>query len=389
MKIFSVSRRFSRSPSRRRPYSPPALYRNRSRSRSRQSSPSKRFRPGNYSRVASSRSRSRSPYRQRPSRDRSRSRSQLHPENEAHNSKIESRAASPDAIKVEPSDPLLNLEASMVEDHKQLSQLHIAEIDVKAPLNPPQDTLTLNQPINRSYKPSPSQDDIKPEMWMASSVPQTSETLPAEDREIMEGTSHKPSPQSPMPIQAQRSPSPPRPPRNVPESTARVLPNDTQRNWPSRSPPRAPRSHPRQPMPPGSVPSYGSTPRGPRRGFPPTGPASSFSSPASIVSRHNSDPKKNPKTDPDLDVRFPQYFLIIFLAINHAQIYRAQANRSHVAFEHLQRGKSLRRALHELDLATIDLRAAEIRRHIADVQLEKARNGALGIDADASSAIIT
>jgi hypothetical protein len=254
--------------------------------------------------VASSRSRSRSPYCQRPSRDRSRSRSQVHLENDAHTSKIKSRAASPDLIKVEPSDPLLNLEASMVEDRKQLSQLHLAEIDVKPPLNSPRDTLSLNQPINRSYKPSPSQDDIKLEMRMASSVPQTSETSPAEDREIMEGTSHKPSPQSPMPIQAQRSPSP-RPPANVLESTARALPNDPQRNWPSRSPPRGPRSHPRQPMPPGSAPSYGSTPRGPRRGFPPTGPASSFSSPASIVSRHNSDPKKNPKNDPDLDVRFP------------------------------------------------------------------------------------
>lgn len=49
--------------------------------------------------------------------------------------------------------------------------------------------------------------------------------------------------------------------------------------------------------------------------------------------------------------------------------------------DYLQRAKSLRRALHELDLATIDLRAAEIRRQIADNQLEKAINGALGIDA--------
>jgi len=153
------------------------------------------------------------------------------------------------------------------------------------------------------------------------------------------------------------------------ESTARVLPTGPQRNWP-RSPPRGPRSHPRQSMPPSSAPSYSSIPRGPRRGFPPTGPSSSFSSPASIASRHNPDSKKNTKTlDPDLD------------------IYRAQANRSHLAFDYLQRAKSLRRALHELDLATIDLRAAEIRRHIADVQLEKAKNGALGIDADAPSTV--
>ena len=374
--IFLVSRRFSRSPSRRRPYSPLAPYRGRPRSRSRHSSP-KRFRPGNYSRVASPHSRSCSPYRQRPSRDRSRSRS--------HNSKIKSRAASLDTIKVEPSDPLPN---SMVEDCKQLSKLHIAENDVKAPLNPPQDTSTLNQPIGRSYKSSPSQDDIKPEIRMASPVPQTSETLPAEDRKITETTEsigHKPSPQSPMLIQAQ-SPSPPRLPINVPESTARVLPTGPQRNWPSRSPPRGPRSHPRNPMP--MPPS--SAPRAPRRGFPPTGPASSFSGPAPNTSRHNLDSKKNTKTlDPDLDVRSLTFFCHCLGHYSHAQIYRAQANRSHLASDHLQRAKNLRRALHELDLATIDLRAAEIRRHIADVQLEKARNGALGIDADAPSANTT
>jgi len=258
----------------------------------------------------------------------------------------------------------------MAEDHKQLSQLHVAEIDVKG-LFPPPDTLTLNQPISRSPKLSPSQVDIKPGIRMASPVLQTIETIPAEvPGKIETIESHlKTSSQSPMPIQAQRSPSPPRFPRNMPESTTRVLATGSQRNWPSRSPPRGPRSHPRQAIPTCSA--YGSVPRGPRRGFPPVGPSSSFSSPASIASRHNPESKKNTKTlDPDLD------------------IYRAQANRSHLAFDYLQRAKSLRRALHELDLATIDLRAAEIRRHIADVQLEKAKNGVLGIDADVQNTVV-
>lgn len=78
---------------------------------------------------------------------------------------------------------------------------------------------------------------------------------------------------------------------------------------------------------------------------------------------------------------FSLIFFIIFLVITVLQIYRTQANRSHLTLDYLQRAKSLRRALHELDLATIDLRAAEIRRQIADSQLEKAINGALGIDA--------
>ena len=305
--FLQVSRRFSRSPPRRRPYSP-APYRSRPRSRSR-SLQSRRFRSGNYSR-ASPHLRSRSPHRQRSSHDRSRSRSQV-PETEAHNSKIKSRAASPVAIKVEASDPLLNVEVPMTEDRKQLSQLHVAEIDVK-PLYRSPDALILNQLISKSPKLSLSQadikPDIKPEIKMASPVLQTLDTISAEDRgviETIESASHlKTSPQSPMPIQAQPSPSSPRFPKNVPESTARVLPTGPQRNWPSRSPPRGPRSHPRQPIPSSSAPPYGSIPRGPRRGFPPTGPSSSFPSPASIASRHNLEPKKNAKTlDPDLDVR--------------------------------------------------------------------------------------
>ena len=208
----------------------------------------------------------------------------------------------------------------MAEDRKPLSQPHVAEIDVK-PLYPLSDSLTLSQ---RSPKPSLSQVDIKPEIKpeirMASPVPQTLETKPAEDRGIIETTesaSHlKTSPRSPMPIQAQPSPSSPRFPRNMPESTARVLPTGPQRNWPPRSPPRGPRSHPRQPMPLSVAPSYASIPRGPRRGFPPTGPPSSFSTPASILSRHNPETKKNTKTlDPDLDVRSLSNFIIIMFLV--------------------------------------------------------------------------
>ena len=312
--FYLVSRRFSRSPPRRRPYSP-APYRSRPRSRSRSLQP-RRFRSGNYSRASPhSRSRSRSPHHH----DRSPSRSQVHLETEAHNPKTKSRAASPVAIKLEACDALLNVEVPMAEDRKPLSQPHVAEVDVK-PLNPPPDTLTLNQPISRSPNPSLSQVDIKPEIRMASPVLQTLETKPAGDREIIEtiesASQLKTSPQSPMPIQAQPSPSSPRFPRNMPESAARVLPTGPQRNWPSRSPPRGPRSHPRQPIPPSVAPSYGSVPRGPRRGFPPTGPSSSFSSPASIPSRHNPESKKNAKTlDPDLDVRSLSNVFIMFLVI--------------------------------------------------------------------------
>lgn len=62
------------------------------------------------------------------------------------------------------------------------------------------------------------------------------------------------------------------------------------------------------------------------------------------------------------------------------QLSQLQSHRAHLVSEYTQLGKGTRRALHELDTATIDLRAAELRRRVADVQYEKARNGALGVD---------
>lgn len=55
--------------------------------------------------------------------------------------------------------------------------------------------------------------------------------------------------------------------------------------------------------------------------------------------------------------------------------------------DRLHHVKSLQRVLHELDLATIDLRAAETRRKIADAQLERAKTGTLGMDGSDISAL--
>lgn len=62
------------------------------------------------------------------------------------------------------------------------------------------------------------------------------------------------------------------------------------------------------------------------------------------------------------------------------ELARLQAHRAHIGSDYLQHEKGARRALHELDMATVDLRAAEGRRKIADMQLEKAKTGSLGID---------
>ncbi|KAG6869089.1 hypothetical protein C0993_003409 [Termitomyces sp. T159_Od127] len=62
------------------------------------------------------------------------------------------------------------------------------------------------------------------------------------------------------------------------------------------------------------------------------------------------------------------------------EIFRLQLQRARLATDHANLAKEIRRALHELDTATIDLRAAELRRKVADAQHEKARNGLLGIN---------
>jgi hypothetical protein len=62
------------------------------------------------------------------------------------------------------------------------------------------------------------------------------------------------------------------------------------------------------------------------------------------------------------------------------QIARVQAVRANLTSEHANIAKAARRALHELEMASLDLRAAENRRKLADNHVEKARLGVLGID---------
>lgn len=63
-----------------------------------------------------------------------------------------------------------------------------------------------------------------------------------------------------------------------------------------------------------------------------------------------------------------------------SQIARLRAHRTQLTLEYVNVTRARSRALHELDMASIDLKAAEKRRTIADAQFEKARFGALGVD---------
>lgn len=62
------------------------------------------------------------------------------------------------------------------------------------------------------------------------------------------------------------------------------------------------------------------------------------------------------------------------------QIARLRAHRVHLTLEHEPIAQDARRALHELEIASIDLTAAQNRREMAGAQLEKARAGVLGVD---------
>lgn len=63
-----------------------------------------------------------------------------------------------------------------------------------------------------------------------------------------------------------------------------------------------------------------------------------------------------------------------------AEILRAQARYAQLATEYESIDMAKRRALHELDMASLELKLAVERRIKADAQVEKARAGVLGID---------
>lgn len=61
------------------------------------------------------------------------------------------------------------------------------------------------------------------------------------------------------------------------------------------------------------------------------------------------------------------------------QLARLRAARMATAAAHAPLARAARRAMHELELAKLDLRAAQGRRRVAVGQLECARVGALGV----------
>ncbi|KII88709.1 hypothetical protein PLICRDRAFT_54536 [Plicaturopsis crispa FD-325 SS-3] len=151
-----------------------------------------------------------------------------------------------------------------------------------------------------------------------------------------------------------RSPSPP--PAQVraaaPPSQPRIFHRRT-----SRSPPRGPRDHDTFARP--HAPTEESKPS--------PNPPPSRAPLADLADRIPTLPPHKPRPNPIQEIE--------------AELKRIEATRAHLAAERVRTLRATRRAQHELDLVSIDLRMAEGRRRVADQQVEQARIGQLGIDA--------
>ncbi|KAF5330413.1 hypothetical protein D9619_005850 [Psilocybe cf. subviscida] len=181
--------------------------------------------------------------------------------------------------------------------------------------------------------------------------------------------------------QAHRSPSPkaspiaPSPVASLPmAANSRPLPTGPSRGWGGRSPPRGPRSHiQRTNAAPMASPitnhngPHSFTPRGPRRGgFQSGAPYSSAPSHFANRKKNICDPKSHEPTQSlEIDAEVSKL----------TQAYPKLQVAAEVS------SRAVYRALQELDMANIDLNAAESRRLVAEQQLEKAKSGLLGIDA--------
>jgi len=79
----------------------------------------------------------------------------------------------------------------------------------------------------------------------------------------------------------------------------------------------------------------------------------------------------------------PKYEAKQKISAAHEQEYnRLEAHRAHAATECRRCVKASHRAFHELEMTTLDLRAAQHRRELAEAHRKKAHHGQLGIDAE-------
>ncbi|KIM57599.1 hypothetical protein SCLCIDRAFT_130003 [Scleroderma citrinum Foug A] len=142
-------------------------------------------------------------------------------------------------------------------------------------------------------------------------------------------------------------------------SPDRYVPRDDwrdrdQRSYRPRDPPRSPPSRARPTSPRQRSPSPSRYPREPKKPTQPYLP---------VIPRYNPGPP------------FSKALLV------GADYDRFDAYRVHVASEQCKAGKAWRRAVHELEMATLELKTAQSRRELAEGLRKRAHAGLLGIGA--------
>ncbi|KIM49281.1 hypothetical protein M413DRAFT_438463 [Hebeloma cylindrosporum] len=404
-------RRDSRSPPRRRYFrsrSPPP--RGRYRTPNRGSPSPKRIRLGNHS-IATS-PRSGSPYKRRHSRERS-------PSPIKQSTEPTARAPIPQAESPKPAPaPMLDelMDTSLPElkaPHVQKEELTPAaipspEIPIKSSEPTPFHDTKTSVPatsteaqsipvVKHELTPILEPKEVKSELETSTSQPVVEQKTTGETTDSPMYDSGSPREVPTGPRDAKCSPSP-RPSRSTNEFI-RAVPTGPQRGWAPRSPPRGPRNHPRPMVVPHQAPHQAPAssyqgPRGPRRGFQPSAP-SSFSG---LAGTRQTGPEEHksvaylpviPKYNQSqgllhIEQEVSHFWLSLVLnkqAHKLTDFKASESSESSCHTEHLQQVKGLRRALQELEFATIDLYAAESRRRVADHQLELAtKTGSLSTD---------
>ncbi|KAG6917800.1 hypothetical protein DXG01_001072 [Tephrocybe rancida] len=278
---------------------------------------------------------------------------------------------------------------ALSEQHSIITRSPTAPMETKPPIHrvsiitsPPREPLADRQAA-AAQKASASEGKIAPSEMKLQGTSLSSPTQLRKKSPSPPSESHVISPRP-------RSPSSPTQPRN--HDLPVKQPSPSPYLPPSHSPPRGPRNQS------GTYPRGNATPTGPASTRPPFGmrrrfpPSSSNSdptprpitpqaqSPASMedVQPTTALPQEAPKIPPPIQttVKLPPSLTPDL----DKEMGLLQTHRARLASEYVNLAKETRRALHELDTATIDLRSAELRRKVADNQHEKARNGLLGID---------
>ncbi|TFK62197.1 hypothetical protein BDN72DRAFT_404046 [Pluteus cervinus] len=137
-----------------------------------------------------------------------------------------------------------------------------------------------------------------------------------------------------------------------------------------KSPPRGPRGVKPQTLIASSLPQY--TPTGPRgrRPYQPAAPSEP---------QQDTSAQRVQETEPEYKIPLVGGKARTWFDPD-PEIKRTQQRIYYLAEKHSELSRDLRRAMHELDMSTIDLHAAECRRKYAEQQMDRARNGILAMD---------